>query len=98
MTDKIKINRNAFLYPMPMVIVGAVVDDTPNFMAVGWVSRVNANPPMIAVALGKRHHTNKGIHENKQFSISIPNTHLIEKTEKCGLKKSCQKLRRAREK
>ena len=74
----------AFLYPMPMVLVGAVVKEKANFMAVAWVSRVNAKPPLFAVAIGP-HHTNRGIEENKQFSINIPDVSLIEKTDYCGL-------------
>ncbi len=77
-------NGAAFLYPMPMVLVGAVVAGKANFMAVAWVSRVNAKPPLFAVALG-RHHTNQGIEENRQFSINIPDVSLMEKTDYCGL-------------
>lgn len=83
--DKITIDRNSFVYPMPMVLVGAVVNEKANFMAVGWVSRVNFNPPMIAVALGKMHYTNKGIHKNKAFSVNIPGMDLMEKVDYCGL-------------
>lgn len=83
--EKIKIdNGAAFLCPMPMVLVGSVVEGKTNFMAVGWVSRVNFKPPLFAIALGP-HHTNKGINENKEFSINIPNVSLIEKTDYCGL-------------
>jgi flavin reductase (DIM6/NTAB) family NADH-FMN oxidoreductase RutF len=82
---KITIDRNSFVYPMPMVLVGAVVNEKANFMAVGWVSRVNFNPPMIAVALGKMHYTNKGIHKNKAFSVNIPGMDLMEKVDYCGL-------------
>lgn len=83
--DKIKLdNGAAFLYPMPMVLVGAVVAGRANFMAVAWVSRVNAKPAMFAVALG-RHHTNQGIEEHRQFSINIPDIALMEKTDYCGL-------------
>ncbi|RPJ80727.1 MAG: flavin reductase family protein, partial [Deltaproteobacteria bacterium] len=45
---KIKIDNNAFIYPMPMALVGSVVDGKANFMAVGWITRVNFKPPMIA--------------------------------------------------
>jgi flavin reductase (DIM6/NTAB) family NADH-FMN oxidoreductase RutF len=83
--DKITIDRNSFVYPMPMVLVGAIVNEKANFMAVGWVSRVNFNPPMIAVALGKMHHTNKGIHKNKAFIVNIPGIDLMEKVDYCGL-------------
>ena len=83
--EKIKIDSGAaFLYPMPMVLVGSVVGGKTNFMAVGWVSRVNFKPPLFAVALGP-HHTNKGIDENREFSINIPDVSLIEKTDYCGL-------------
>ncbi|MCX5846064.1 MAG: flavin reductase family protein [Deltaproteobacteria bacterium] len=83
--NKVKIGNNPFVYPMPMVLVGTVIDDRANFMAVGWVSRVNFNPPMIAVALGKFHYTNAGIHKNKTFSVNIPGIDLIEKVDYCGL-------------
>jgi flavin reductase (DIM6/NTAB) family NADH-FMN oxidoreductase RutF len=82
---KVKIENNAFVYPMPMVLVGARVENKANFMAVGWVSRVNFNPPMISVALGKTHYTNEGIHREKTFSVNIPSMELIEKVDYCGL-------------
>jgi flavin reductase (DIM6/NTAB) family NADH-FMN oxidoreductase RutF len=82
---KIKIDSGAaFLYPMPMVLVGSVVEEKANFMAVAWVSRVNFKPPLFGIALGP-HHTNKGIDENREFSINIPDISLIEKTDYCGL-------------
>lgn len=83
--EKIIIENNAaFLLPMPMVLVGSVVADKANFMAVAWVTRVNFKPPLFAVALGP-HHTNKGIDEHKEFSINIPDVSLLEKTDYCGL-------------
>lgn len=75
--EKIKISNHAFVYPMPMVIVGTEVEGRPNYMAAAWVSRVNFNPPMIGVALGKIHHTNKGIHEHREFSVSVPGSKLM---------------------
>jgi len=81
---KIKIDNNVFGFPMPTVLVGSVVAGKANFMAVGWISRVNASPPMIAVALGA-HHTNKGIEENKAFSVNIPDLSLVAETDYCGL-------------
>jgi flavin reductase (DIM6/NTAB) family NADH-FMN oxidoreductase RutF len=82
---KQRIDENAFLYPMPMVVVGTMVDDHPNFMAVGWVTRVNFNPPMIAVALGRTHYTNRGIHATGAFSVNIPGIDLLAKVDYCGL-------------
>lgn len=54
--DKIKIEpTDAFLYPMPLTIVGAVMDGKADFMAAAWVSRVNFKPAMMMVALGAHH-------------------------------------------
>jgi flavin reductase (DIM6/NTAB) family NADH-FMN oxidoreductase RutF len=82
---KITIDENAFTYPMPMVVVGTLVNKRPNFMAVGWVTRVNFKPPMIAIALGKIHYTNSGIHISGAFSVNIPSTDLVEKVDYCGI-------------
>jgi flavin reductase (DIM6/NTAB) family NADH-FMN oxidoreductase RutF len=83
--DKIKIDSNdAFVYPMPMTLIGAVVDGRPNFLAAAWVSRVNFKPAMMMVALGA-HHTNLGIDANGVFSINIPDVSLLEKTDYCGI-------------
>ena len=83
--SKTKIDTNAFTYPMPMTLVGAMVNDRPNFLAVAWVTRVNYKPPMVAVALGRTHHTNPGIHANKAFSVNIPGVDLMKKTDYCGI-------------
>ena len=83
--EKVKIENDAFVYPMPMVLVGAMVENKANFMAVGWITRVNFNPPMIAVGLRKVHYTNEGIHQQKTFSVNVPSLELIEKVDYCGL-------------
>jgi flavin reductase (DIM6/NTAB) family NADH-FMN oxidoreductase RutF len=82
---KTTIDENVFPYPMSMVVVGTLVDERPNFMAVGWVTRVNFKPPMIAVALGKIHYTNGGIHASGAFSVNVPGIELMEKVDYCGI-------------
>lgn len=82
--ERVKLNNRAFVYPMPMTLVGAVVEGRPNFMPVAWVSRVNARPPLIGVAMGS-HHTNAGIHEHGEFSINVPSLEMLEVTDYCGL-------------
>lgn len=83
--EKIKVGTNAFLYPMPVTLVGTAVQGRPNFMPVGWIARVNLNPPLIAMGLNKRHHTPSGIQESQTFSVNIPSRDLIELTDYCGL-------------
>ena len=81
---KILIDRNTFI-PMPVTLVGALVDGKPNFMAVGWVSRVNAAPPCIAVGIYKGHYTPVGIEQNRAFSVNFPGTDLLVETDYCGI-------------
>lgn len=81
---KIPIGQNFFI-PMPVVLVGTQVNGKANFMAVGWCARVNANPPMIACGIGNHHFTPKGIAENRTFSVNIPSSLLLEKTDYCGI-------------
>lgn len=83
--EKITIDNNAFVYPMPMALVGVAGDPYPNFMAVGWVSRVNYNPPLIAVGLGIKHLTNGLIRASESFSVNVPSIDLLEKVDYCGL-------------
>jgi flavin reductase (DIM6/NTAB) family NADH-FMN oxidoreductase RutF len=82
---KVKIDVNSCLYPMPMTLVGAHVENRPNFLAIAWVARVNFRPPMIGATLGKIHYTNAGIHEHKSFSVNIPGMELMKKTDYCGI-------------
>jgi len=82
---KLEIDNNAYLFPMPIVLVGTMIDGKANFMTVGWVSRVNFRPPMIAVCINKSHYTPKGIMENRSFSVNIPGRSMLEVTDYCGL-------------
>lgn len=81
---KIKINNNVFI-PMPMTIVGSMNEGKPNFMAVGWITRVNFNPPMLAIGIGQGHLTHNCIVKNKAFSVNIPRKSELAKTDYTGL-------------
>ncbi len=80
-----RIDNNVSIYPMPVVLAGAVVGEQANFLAVGWISRVNSQPPMLAMALNKRHFTNAGVREHREFGVSLPGVDLLEKVDYCGL-------------
>jgi flavin reductase (DIM6/NTAB) family NADH-FMN oxidoreductase RutF len=83
--EKLSLGTNAFVFPMPVVLVGTQAAGKANFMAVGWVSRVNASPPMIAVMINKAHYTTPFIVENGTFSVNVPSAGLREKVDYCGL-------------
>lgn len=83
--EKVKIATNAFVYPMPVVMVGTMVEGKINYMPVGWVSRVNLNPPMMGITLRKAHYTARGIRECREFGISVPGIDLIKEVDYAGL-------------
>ncbi|MCU0587680.1 MAG: flavin reductase family protein [Syntrophobacteraceae bacterium] len=84
-SEKTSLGANVFLYPMPVVLVGALVDGKANFMTVGWVSRVNFKPALMAIAINHAHHTARGITETEAFSVNIPGADMIEAVDYCGL-------------
>ncbi len=87
---KIKLEDGAFGYPMPVTLVGATVAGKPNFMAVAWVSRVNYSPPYLAVAIGKKHHTTRGIDEHGTFSVNLPGRDLVVPTDYVGIRSGAE--------
>ena len=83
--EKIKLGTNISPIPMPVTIIGAKIDEKPNFMTLAWVTRVNMKPPMWGITMNKRHYTAIGIKQNKTFSINIPKAEMIKKTDFCGI-------------
>ena len=83
--DKINLGATIPAYPMPVSLVGAMVEGKPNFMAVAWFTMASYKPPRMAVVLGKGHYTNPGIRENKAFSVCIPSEDMVEVTDYCGI-------------
>jgi flavin reductase (DIM6/NTAB) family NADH-FMN oxidoreductase RutF len=64
-------NQNV-LYPTPVTIVGALVNGKINFINIAHVGILNVGMPhLISLGMGKIHHTNSGIRENKTFSVNI---------------------------
>jgi len=83
--SKIEIGPRVSPYPMQVVIVGTIVDDQPNFMTVAWMNRLNGNPPIWGLAIGKKAYTLKGIKVNRTFSINIPSIDLVAKADYVGI-------------
>ena len=82
---KTRIDSNVSINPMPVVLAGAVVGGKANFLAIGWIARVNYRPPMVAMSLSKSHFTSGGIRAHKEFSVNFPGLDLLEKADYCGL-------------
>lgn len=85
MSSMKKIGNNEFINPMPVTVVSAVVDGRVNHLTVGWITRVNLNPPMLAMGLNRRHYTNKGIRANREFGVTIPSEDQIKAVDYVGI-------------
>jgi flavin reductase (DIM6/NTAB) family NADH-FMN oxidoreductase RutF len=69
---KTKIGNQNVLYPTPVTVVGALVQGRVNFINISHVGILNAAPPhLISLSMGKAHHTNAGIKENRTFSVNL---------------------------
>lgn len=82
--EKIEIGSNIFI-PMPVTLLGINIEEKANFMALGWVTRLNASPPLIGAAINKYHYSSEGIRENGTFSINVPSKEMVKETDYCGL-------------
>ncbi len=72
MSDKAKLKPNTVGYPMPVAVLGTVINDKPSFMAVAWLARVNNRPPMMAAAVGRSHASYEAVKDRGTFSLSFP--------------------------
>jgi flavin reductase (DIM6/NTAB) family NADH-FMN oxidoreductase RutF len=80
---KIELGAKNFYYPTLTILVGANVSEKPNFLTIAWGGIMGMN--MVYIASNKSHYTNRGIRENKTFSINIPSTDIVNETDYCGL-------------
>ncbi len=76
----------AWIAPMPALLIGAVVDGKPNFMTAAWAGVANGEPPMISVAIRPARYTMRGIRANSEFSVNVPSASQAREVDYCGVK------------
>ncbi len=82
---KNKIKSSSYLFPRPVVLIGANINGKPNFEPLAYVSSVEDKPPLISIASYETHFTNIGIKENGTFSVNTPSEDIIAGTDYCGI-------------
>ncbi|MEN6342685.1 MAG: flavin reductase family protein [Methanospirillum sp.] len=82
--DRVRIQPNVSL-PMPVVLIGTMLDGRANFMPAGWVCRANLAPPMLCCGINRAHATPAAIRETGTFSVCVPSADQLEATDYCGL-------------
>lgn len=73
------------LSPLPVVLVGSLVNDRPNYLVIGYIAPFDFGKH-IFFSIFKKRHTLIGIHEHRTFSVNIPSVDLLPKVEICGSK------------
>jgi flavin reductase (DIM6/NTAB) family NADH-FMN oxidoreductase RutF len=82
---KVNIGEQAYVLPMATTILGSLLEDRANFMALGWLTRVNFKPPMLGVAVNQGHASHAAIVETGEFSVNFPTVEMVEVTDYVGL-------------
>lgn len=70
------------LYPMPLVVVGAMVNNKPNYVLVGHLGIMGHDHVM--VSLSKAHYTNQGIRESRVLTINMTDEAMLPKADYVG--------------
>jgi flavin reductase (DIM6/NTAB) family NADH-FMN oxidoreductase RutF len=77
--------KGNILNPLPVVLVGAMVNNRPNYLVIGYISPFDFGR-YIFFSLYKKRYSRTGILENKTFSVNIPPVALLSETNICGSK------------
>ena len=73
------------LSPLPVVLVGALVDDRPNYLVIGYISPFDFGKHVF-FSLYKGRYTRIGIRQTRTFSVNIPSEKMIATVNICGSK------------
>ncbi len=82
---KVTVENKTLVYPMPAFLIGANVDDKPNFMTAAWSGIGGGTPPIITVGIRPNRYTLKGIKQNLTFSVNVPSVDQVKETDYCGI-------------
>ena len=72
---KVEIGAKNCLYPLPTTLIGALVNDKPNYITIAHVGIMDLGS--ISLGMGKSHYTNAGIRANGTFSVNIPSIKMV---------------------
>ncbi len=80
---KKNIGATLALYPCPVVVVGAMVEEKPTWTLVAHAGTMAHSHLMISLV--QAHYINKGIRENKKLSVNIVDESWLKKADRMGI-------------
>jgi flavin reductase (DIM6/NTAB) family NADH-FMN oxidoreductase RutF len=75
--------KGNLLSPLPVTLIGTVVDGRPNYCVVGYISPLDFGR-CVFFSLYKRRYTSRGVHENRAFSVNLPPEDFLAEVNICG--------------
>jgi flavin reductase (DIM6/NTAB) family NADH-FMN oxidoreductase RutF len=82
---KVQADFKTLRYPLPITLIGTIVEGKPNFLTIGYFAILSHLPPIVSVTLYKNHYTIEGIKESGAFSVNIPSADMVKITDYCGI-------------
>lgn len=78
-------HKTLFCLPWAQTILGTHLKGKVNFMALGWLTRVNFRPAMLGICVNKNNASHEAIMDTGEFSINLPSADMVEVTDYTGL-------------
>lgn len=75
-----------YLFPVPTVVVGTIVDNKPTYNTLGNFGLMCLSPLTVYISIYNGHYTTKGVKANQTFSANIPSTNQVVETDYVGTK------------
>lgn len=68
----------------PVLLITAAWEGESGIMTLAWNMPVQKRPPLIAIGMGKGHHTTSLIERSNEFVINVPGNDMFELVKYCG--------------
>lgn len=82
---KDRIGPGIYLYPMPLVVIGTMNEERPNYTTVAFCGVVEVQPPMLQISLAKTRLSCNNIEESGCFSINVPSLDMLRGVDYMGI-------------
>lgn len=85
MVNKIDCGKYPLIYPLPIALIGARVNEKANVAPIGNCGIVSVEPAVIYISISKGSHTSKGIQAEGEFSINFASCDMLKEIDHAGL-------------
>ena len=82
---KVRKGPQTWLYPLPALLIGTMVDGKPNVMTASWAGMACTEPPMVFLGMLPHRHSFPGMAANREFSVNVPSASMAPQVDLCGI-------------